>query len=259
MKLRLIHQLARSGGTLINRLLLAQGVAVLSEVHPLGWANLDPLAQACDWFGLIGEGDLQGRDGLPYAEVIALIADKARRKKQKLAIRDWSHLDFMPIGMGLKSSLVSVQAAVLADRFDLIRIATVRHPLDQWLSLAAMLAAEGRPPRQAELEHWLDGMVAFAVMAAATGFVRYEDIAADPAAGMAELCRRLALPFDPARLEGWRETTQFSTGGVPGRAASSATIERLEPRPAPPHLLHRLNRDRRYRQALELLGYEVRA
>lgn len=259
MKLRLIHQLARSGGTLINRLLLAQGVAVLSEVHPLGWANLDPLAQARDWFGLIGADDLQGRDALPYAEAIALIADKARRRRQPLAIRDWSHLDFMPIGMGLKPALVSAQAAMLADRFDLIRITTVRHPLDQWLSLAAMLATEGRPPRQAELEHWLYGLEAFAAMAAATGFVRYEDIAAEPASGMEVLCRKLSLPFDPARLEGWRAVTHFSTGAVPGRAASSTAIERLEPRPAPPHLLHRLNRERRYRQALDLLGYEARA
>lgn len=259
MKIRLIHQLARSGGTLINRLLLAQGVAVLSEVHPLGWANLDPLTQARDWFGLIGADDLQGRDGLLYADALALIADKAQRRRRPLAIRDWSHLDFMPIGMGLKPALVSAQAAVLANRFDLIRVTTVRHPLDQWLSLAAMLTSEGRPPRQVELEHWLDGIEAFAAMAAATGFVRYEDIAADPPAGMAELCRRLALPFDPAQLEGWRETTQFSTGAVPGRAAFSTAIEQLEPRPAPPHLLHRLNRDRRYRQALDLLGYEARA
>ena len=259
MKIRLIHQLARSGGTLVNRLLLAQGVAVLSEVHPLGWATLDPLAQARDWFGLIEDADLHGRDALPYADALALIAEKARRKRRALAIRDWGHLDFMPIGMRLKPARASVQADALAGRFDLIRIATVRHPLDQWLSLTAMLGAEGRPPRQAELEAWLDGMEAFAAMAAATGFVRYEDIAADPASGMEELCRKLDLPFDPARLAGWRETTQFSTGAVPGRAASSATIERLAPRPAPPHILHRLNRDRRYRQALDRLGYEVRA
>lgn len=259
MKLRLIHQLARSGGTLINRLLLAQGVAVLSEVHPLGWATLDPLAQARDWFGLIGADDLHGRDGLPYADAIALIAGSARRRKRPLVIRDWSHLDFMPVGLGLKPALVSVQAEMLADHFDLLRTATVRHPLDQWLSLAAMLTTEGRPPRQAELEEWLNGMHGFAVMAAATGFVRYEEIVNDPASGMEKLCRKLDFAFDPARLEGWRETTDFSTGGVPGRAAASIAIERLEPRPAPPHLLHRLNRDRRYRQALDLLGYEVRA
>lgn len=258
MRLRLIHQLARSGGTLINRLLLTQGVAVLSEVHPLGWASLDPLAQARDWFGLTGTDDLQGQDALPYAEAIALIAEQARRKRQPLAIRDWSHLDFMPIGMGLKPALASAQAAALASRFDLIRIATVRHPLDQWLSLAAMLAAEGRPPRQADLEIWLDGIDSFAAMAAETGFVRYEDIAAAPAAGMEDLCRKLDLPFDAARLDGWHETTAFSTGGVPGRAASSTGIERLAPRPAPPHILHRLNRDRRYRQTLDLLGYEAR-
>ena len=258
MKLRLIHQLARSGGTLVNRLLLAQGVAVLSEVHPLGWANLDPLAQARDWFGLIGADDLHGHDGLPHAEAIALIAEKARRRRQKLAIRDWSHLDFMPIGLGVKPARRSAQAEMLAGRFDVIRAATVRHPLDQWLSLAAMLAAEGRPPRQAELEHWLDGMAGFAAMAAQIGFVRYEDIAADPATGMEDLCRRLDLAFDAGRLEDWRETTHFSTGGVPGRAAFSPEIERLEPRPATPHLLYRLNRDRRYRSALDLLGYEVR-
>ena len=258
MKLRLLHQLARSGGTLVNRLLLAQGVAVLSEVHPLGWATLDPLAQARDWFGLIGADDLHGRDGLPHAEAIALIARRAGRRRHPLLIRDWSHLDFMPIGMGLKPALASAQAEMLADRFDLLRTATVRHPLDQWLSLAAMLGAEGRPPRQVELEAWLDGIQGFAAMAAATGFVRYEEIVNDPASGMEELCRKLDLAFDPARLEGWRETTQFSTGAVPGRAASSAEIERLEPRPAPPHILHRLNRDRRYRQALDLLGYEAR-
>ena len=258
MKIRLLHQLARSGGTLVNRLLLAQGVAVLSEVHPLGWATLDPLAQARDWFALIGDDDLQGRDALPYAEAIALIAGRAGRRRHPLLIRDWSHLDFMPIGMGLKPAQRSVQAEMLADRFDLLRVATIRHPLDQWLSLAAMLAAEGRPPRQADLEAWLDGMAGFAAMAAETGFVRYEEITADPAGGIEALCRKLDLSFDAARLEGWRETTHFSTGAVPGRAASSAAIERLGPRAAPPHILHRLNRDRRYRQALDLLGYEAR-
>lgn len=257
--LRLLHQLARSGGTVINRLLLTQARAVvLSEVHPDGFANLDPLAQAHRWFGLLStaeRADLAARNTVPYAEAMALIARKAARARRPLIVRDWSHLDFMPFDLGLSPAMESRQAALLAD-FEPIRVATVRHPLDQWLSLAAMMSAEGRPPGREALGQYLDGCLAFAQMAAVVGFVRYEAIIADPAAGMAALCGRLGIGFDEAALAGWRDQQTVSTGAVEGRAGGSNRLEALPSRPAPPHLLHFLARDRRYGAICELLGYD---
>ena len=259
-RLRVLHNLARSGGTLINRLLLTQArAAILSEVHPDGFATLDALAQAHHWFGLLEADDmaeLAARNAVPYAEAIALIARKAAKARRPLILRDWSHLDFMPFGMGIAPSMTSRQVAVLSPGFDLLRVASVRHPLDHWLSLAAMLTAEGRPPGRAELEQFLDGALGFARLAVETGFVRYEAIIADPVAGMADLCDRLQIGFNAGALAGWAGRIDVSTGAIPGRAGLAVEIETLPRRPAPPHLMHFLSRDQRYGEITGLLGYD---
>ena len=57
--LRLVHHMARSGGTLFSRCLgCMSGVLLLSEIHPLGTAQFNPLVQAQRWYGLLSSQDL---------------------------------------------------------------------------------------------------------------------------------------------------------------------------------------------------------
>ena len=52
--IRILHNMARSGGTLIAQCIGAlPGVALLSEIHPDGVRFIDPLRQAQEWHGLI--------------------------------------------------------------------------------------------------------------------------------------------------------------------------------------------------------------
>src|SRR5918996_211348 len=56
--LRLLHQMARSGGTVISRCLACMsGVALLSEVHARATGFVDPLAQAQAWFAPFGRAE----------------------------------------------------------------------------------------------------------------------------------------------------------------------------------------------------------
>ena len=75
--LRLVHHMARSGGTLISRCLgCMSGVLLLSEIHPLGTAQFNPLVQAQRWYGLLSSqdlADLRARRRVGFVEAIELI------------------------------------------------------------------------------------------------------------------------------------------------------------------------------------------
>ena len=93
---RVLHQMARSGGTVICRCLASmRGVVLLSEIHPRGLRMFDPLQQAHEWYGLLNEKDIRAaRAGqLGFRNAIALVHRCCAERGLVLVIRDWSHLD----------------------------------------------------------------------------------------------------------------------------------------------------------------------
>src|SRR5918996_6269218 len=92
--LRLLHQMARSGGTVISRCLACMsGVALLSEVHARATGFVDPLAQAQAWFAPFGRAEweaLCARGPLPFADAIAAIEPALRGRGLALVLREWS-------------------------------------------------------------------------------------------------------------------------------------------------------------------------
>src|SRR5882724_11636698 len=89
--LRLVHHLARTGGTTIAKCIAVMPqVALLSEIHPMGTERFSPLHQAKNWHGLIDERDI-GRLGIrpDFVESIRLIASRASSRGLRLVIRDW--------------------------------------------------------------------------------------------------------------------------------------------------------------------------
>ena len=95
--LRLIHNLARSGGTLIGRCVGAMaGVALLSEIHPRGNKHFNPVRQAHEWYGLLTRDDIDWFDSdepKSYPDAIRRIVTRAEERGDALVIRDWAHLD----------------------------------------------------------------------------------------------------------------------------------------------------------------------
>jgi hypothetical protein len=248
-----MHHMARSGGTLISRCLgCMSGVLLLSEIHPLGTAQFNPLVQAQRWYGLLSSRDLaelRARRRIGFVDAIELIHQRALDAGQRLVIRDWSHLDFTGVPFVAEPAYRLLTADALAGRFELRRICTVRHPLDQWLSLRGLAVVQGR----LTLERYLAGYLRFAEQARAIGFLRYEDFVADPDAVTKELCRALELRFDRHFAERW-SSYAFVTGDVSG-SRGGFDIQPVPRRPAEPGLFDLLEKNPDYASSLELLGY----
>lgn len=250
--LRILHQMARSGGTVICRCLASmRGVVLLSEIHPLGLKMFDPLRQAHEWYGLLTPNDLESIRSAPlnFRAAIRLIATRCSEQGRLLVIRDWSHLDFTGVPFTRPAKRSRLVDAVAPD-FTLLRHATVRHPLDQWLSLS------GKPVFRQQLgpHRFLEGAARFADLADTIGFTRYEDFTRDSDAALNRICRHLEIPFDSGYRNRWADYDNMTGDVLPGRA--DGEIRSLPRRQADEQTVAAFKALPGYRQTLTTLGYE---
>jgi hypothetical protein len=252
-----LRHLARSGGTVISRCVgCMQGVVLLSEVHPANMAVTQPVKQARAWFGLVTDADITRwkRAGPPtMLQFLALCEQRARAKGRRLVIRDWTHMDYIGVPYGRPAMGFALKDA-LGGAYEVAEAVTVRHPLDQFISLAKMHIMQGRLTP----EGYLRGCAAFAAHAADVGFVRYEDFTHDPETALRTLCERLTIAYDPSWRERWASYRTI-TGDVPeggSRGASSAEIRPLPRAAAPEGLRERFLANDDYHASCRLLGYE---
>jgi len=266
-KIRILRHLARTGGTLITKCLGSMdGVVVLSEVHPGNLAVSNPMYQAVEWFGLIDAKQMSrwkrmGVGGGPsMLQFVAMCEAKASARGKALVLRDWSHLDYYGLpyvkaqmGTGLRSSL--------GNGYEVVEACTVRHPVDQFVSLSKVPVFEQGGALDWDL--FLDGNLAFAEYAVGCrdgcGFVRYEDLTRDPDGELLKLCGMLGIDFDPGYAERWSRY-EYVTGDTE-RSGSEGTrvneIRPLERKGVDEGLLERFRGDGRYVEVCGLLGYEV--
>ena len=132
-KLRMIHNMARSGSTLICKCLgCMEGIVLLSELHPRALDSFNPLKQAKEWFGLVAENDiadLQKQGGVTYAKAIELIEQRCTERGDTLVLRDWAHLDYTGFPYLATPGYRPLLYTELAESFDIIRISTTRDPV----------------------------------------------------------------------------------------------------------------------------------
>lgn len=237
---------------MISRCLASMnGVVLLSEIHPLGVRMFDPLQQAHSWYGLVTEDDLQRLQGqrIAFADAIGLIARRCAEQGRLLVLRDWSHLDYTGIPYAAPVYRCRL-AESLQDGFDLVRTSTVRHPLDQWLSLSTKPALRGRldPAR------YLEGVERFAEDAVSVGFARYEDFTRAPDDTLRAICAALELPFDPGYRDRWAGYANVTGDVMPGRGG--AEIRPLPRQPVDPEERRAFCALPAYARILERLGYD---
>lgn len=253
--MRVLHNLARTGGTVIAQCIGAlPGVALLSEVHPQGARFIDPYRQAQEWYGLLTAEEAARFAAEPEArflDAIRLIDARAAARGMTLVLRDWSHLDFLgPPHLAAPTGRRGLNEA-LAELYAIRETCTVRHPIDQWQSTRRLLGLRGR----VRLDEFLAAYRRFAELAAELGFVRFEDFALAPETGMRLLAERLDLAYDPVFLERWAENDRV-TGDRPAPDKRRKTIGLPPRRLLEPGLLAEFERHLDYAPALALLGYE---
>lgn len=250
--IRVLHHTARTGGTVISRCLgVMPSVVLLSEIHPLGTKHFDPLRQARDWFQLVSSAELTRfgeLDRAQFVDAIALVHSRCEQRGQQLILRDWSHLDFTGFPF-VDSPVYRLQLVdVLENHFHVVHTITVRHPLDQLLSLRRLPIMQA----QWDEERILHGFRRFAEVAADVGFLRYEDFTASPDQVLRQICERLQVPFDPTYRERWAGYRNVT--GDPSLQRSTIAPEARGPVDAV--WLNRLWQNWDYRRTLEVLGYE---
>jgi len=231
-------------------------LVVLSEVHPRAMKHTNPAWQAHEWFGLISASERAGfeRPGASFLEFITLVEQRARHKGKRLVIRDWPHLDYIgvPYGApGMRPALVEA----LEPTFEIHAAVTVRHPLDQWLSLNNLDVIRGR----LSVQDYLRGVRAFTEQIAGGAFTKFEDFTRDPMIELRQICERLGVAFDPSFMQRWHAYEKV-TGDRKEHASRGSGRREIRPlgrRECEPALLEQFRASEDYRVSCDLLGYEV--
>ena len=232
------------------------GINLLSEIHPRAVSLFNPLQQAHEWFNLFNSEDIQRlrEESFSFVQVIELIELRSRQRGEVLVIRDWAHLDFTGLPFLDKPSYSLGIVNALSRNFQLIQIATVRHPLDQWLSLRHLqIMQESIANQKLTVNYFLRGYLKFARQCKEIGFVRYEDFTRGPESVMQDICGKLDVPYDPEFIRRWHEYHNI-TGDVTSTRGGNE-IKPLERRDLNSTLQELFESDPAYAESLDLLGY----
>ena len=250
--IRVLHHMARSGGTVISKCLATMdNVVLLSEIHPVSANMFNPLQQAHEWYGLFNEQDIQrlqhGKTN--FVEGILLIHERCVGQGKTLVLRDWTHLDFIGVPFIPNPSYRLSLVDILKQKRSVINTATVRHPVTQWLSTSRLAVMQ----EKITLDLFLSGYRKFAEHCVDIGFIRYEDFTREPEHELTTLCERLDIKYD----DGWRDRW-WSYDKITGDSSGKNTKEIKQPsyKKLDSSLLKAFARNKDYQRSLELLGYE---
>ncbi|WP_296818409.1 hypothetical protein [Brevundimonas sp.] len=243
-----LHHLSSSGGTLIARTVAAMPSAVLlSEVHPLSprrvWFNpFDPIPQLLANYPDLGP-DADGQKA-EFRRRLELVWNGCRRVGRRLVLRNHAHSDFLgtdPTGR------LELETA-LPDGASLKRAATLRDPVDAWLSMQA----SGFAKSMKSFDDYCVRVEAFLAQFEPDEVETYEAFVAEPAAVARRLCERLGVVFVPGRETAFAE---ISISGNSGRGEAWTEVRRAQRRPFTPAFRRRVLKSEAYGRIAARFGY----
>jgi len=255
--IRVIRSLARSGGTLFGKCIgCMDKVALISEIHPGNLITTAPMRQAQQWFGLINKNDIARWKTRPPSvlQFVSICETRASGRGDHLVLRDWSHLDYIGVPY-TKPAFGFALGDALSMAYDIKSVVTVRHPIDQYLSLLGLAVVS----EKLEFEKYLYGCMRMSEYASEHGFYRYEDFTKDPGSVLRSICDDLELPFDPDYPSKWYRYTTITGDTVPalGRGSMKKEIQSFPRKAIDDELLEAFRSNSDYQRACALLGYEA--
>lgn len=198
---RVLHSLARSGGTLFSRCLgCMDGVMLMSEVHPTVPMPAAFVVQAREWHSVVFP------EGVDFVSQVKLLDREAEFRGQRLVLRDWSHVDFVSCEeAGWCPSNFSALRDVMSSCYEVRSLCLVRNIDDTWRSMTTF---PGTAPGIVNGTITRDGFErsyrAFERFAGEVGSVSYEGLCEDPVGTVRRACDQLDLSFDPEFLAKWQ-------------------------------------------------------
>ncbi|WP_133468407.1 hypothetical protein [Paraglaciecola marina] len=223
--LRLIHHFACSGGTLISKCLAAlPNVFLLSEVHP---ETTNHLGGGKPKFLPTDITSLSRYAGVPKVNELAIkiFTQNIRCTYQHvvelgglLILRDHSHSDYC---VGPRFDGDSKVYSVLKTEFDILRLVTIRHPVDAYMSLVKNNWEQHEPKG---FEEYCKRFLIFTSHYPKSQIVKYEDVVKDPNKSIKVIANKLNLPFTSNFID------IFDTMLVTGDSGRSGAVIEERPR-----------------------------
>ena len=202
--IRLIHNLPRSGGTIISKCLAAQkDVILLSEIHPEGVemskkmggnpTMFDPINQSQKWNNLFGNSEYEKicNSSYNFERKVDLIYQKTEVNNKKLIIRDWAFLDFFGkpfIEPSYKNSLIEA----LNKKFEILNLYIIRHPLELFVSCYKSLNFF----KYYDFSFFLKGYRNYYLDASKNNVFTYENFLLEPEKNLKNMCDILKVDYN---------------------------------------------------------------
>ena len=204
--IRIIHNLPRSGGSIISKSISAQNdVILLSEIHPDGMKFRekmdveskigDPLYQFQEWYNFfsIEEYKKVKNSNLNFLEKIITINKQINKNDKILVIRDWAFVDFFgrPFADPLKkNSLIEI----LSKHFEIKSLFLIRDPLETFISCMKKLTFFGN---NYSFDKFLEGYDLYLQNIEKKNAIDFEKFTKDPDESVKKMCSILNINFNP--------------------------------------------------------------
>ena len=222
-----LHNMPRSGGTLVSKCLAAmQSVVLLSEIHPDAQhaVSFNALLQAQKWYGYLPE--LNHREHSLIDAVIA-IAAKAAAEQKHLIIRDWSHVDYLGPPVTDTPSMQPALLQQLQGQIQLQQIQLLRNPLDAWLSFKRLDLAK---KHQLSFAKFIRAYRCYAQATDSNCQLYYDDFLKHPVQQLRRVCEYCGIAFDPSFIDTWFDYTNIT--GDNSNSSSLRKQQTIAPRAA---------------------------
>tara|TARA_R110000787_G_C13434470_1_gene445815 strand:+ start:410 stop:1357 length:948 start_codon:yes stop_codon:yes gene_type:complete len=251
--IRMIHHFACTGGTVISKgLATMPNTVVLSEIDPLSkrglFMNNNPDFSPTDLIKQLIYSRFDPSDHLVsemFLAALEVLYKHLTQRGQDLLIRDHPHSHFHD---DLRSEKSFGARDIIASRYDILSLVTVRHPMASFLSLSSNNWVHFTP---ATLEEYARRYMLFLDSLASAPILKYEDFTHTPEDFLEQACRLLELEY---RLGGTALISAVRMSGDSGRKDSI-----IAPRPnreMPPEVQKQIDISPAYTALCTRLSYD---
>ncbi len=250
-RLRILHHLACSGGSLVTKCFSAMpNTFILSEVHPHSYRHLAP-EKATFLPSDIATLAYQARfpDATNLAKKIFKLSVKETHRHVverggALILRDHSHSDYC---VGESYTAKSTIVDLLKEEFDIVSLVTVRNPIDCYASLQSNSWLHFSPQT---FDEYCNRVLAFLSQFRKNQIIKYESFTKSPDRVMKKMCGVLKIEFHDSFKELF---DQFKVTGDSGRTGE--TISSRPRREIAPSLKAEIKRSKNFKLLCRKYGF----
>ncbi len=205
--IRIIHNLARSGGTLLSKCLGSmKTVALLSEIHPKAQkaVSFNAIKQAQKWLNFDPNHPWQASD---FVASIKAIEQHCSQQKISLLLRDWSHIDYLGVPVTTEPDNQAALLNTLKNDFHIQHIQLIRNPIDTWLSTRRLNLIKTAKISSTD---FIQAYLNYLDQTSTDFQLLYEDFLIEPDNMLKQACIHLKIKYDPDYKNKWHEFKQLT-------------------------------------------------